>query len=114
MLIEELSVLDGENKILGRCIHLDSDASFGTSFEKAILNHLDLAVGVYYDDAAKTRQSETLKYGKIIDATHRTHLFRIENIPFPAMLAYVRMFFRSLTLTNEFLMDQFGPDEKLR
>lgn len=112
MMIEELSYPNHENSLLiGRCIHLDTDSLYGTEFTSAILNHLDLAINVYEGDAVEARFDSNLAAGnKVTDATFRTHLFRIENIPLTIVLPYCLMFFQSKSLTGEWISDQFGRD----
>ena len=45
MMVEELT--ETADHLLGRCIHLDTDALPGTDFDGAAVNHLDLAMNVY-------------------------------------------------------------------
>ena len=107
MTLEELSV-DG-NGIVGRMIHLDSNCRPGTPADKCLLNHLDLAINYYLDDSAKTRMAQKLSDGgRVVDASNRIHLFRIENIPLSSVLAYVDMFFESTILKKEWRDSQLG------
>jgi hypothetical protein len=112
MMIEELSSPNNENSLLiGRCIHLDTDSSYGDEFTSAILNHLDLAINVYEGGNVESRFNRNLAAGtKVTDATFRTHLFRIEGIPLTIVLPYCLMFFQSKSLTGEWISDQFGRD----
>lgn len=112
MMIEELSSPNNENNLLiGRCIHLDTDNSYGDEFTSAIINHLDLAINVYEGGKVESRFNSNLAAGtKVTDATFRTHLFRIESIPLTIVLPYCLMFFQSKSLTGEWISDQFGRD----
>ena len=108
MMIEEITNIDTHGLLFGRMIHLDSDNQFGTPFDKATLNHLDLAINVYDGETAVKRLNDNLATGtKTVDASSRTHLLRIENIPFKGLFGYAISFFRSQTLINEWFSDQF-------
>jgi hypothetical protein len=102
MMIEELPTPDAEDGLMvGRCIHLDTFAPFGTPMADAQLNHLDLAINVYtYGDRA-LRMTNTLQHGKAQDATYRRHLYRIETIPFPSVFLFADLFFKSRYLLSE-------------
>jgi hypothetical protein len=107
MMIEELQILD-EDLLLGRCIHLDTDSAFGTAFEDSFLNHLDLAINLYEKQDANFRLLDNLAIGeKTVDASYRTHILRIERIPFNGVFGFADMFFKSKTLINEWIQDQF-------
>lgn len=107
-MIEELTHIDNNGLVFGRMIHLDTDALFGSDFKDAKLNHLDLAINIYQHETAKNRLEENLAYGnKTSDATYRTHLLRVENIPFKSLFAYVSYFLKSQTLMQEWFKDQF-------
>lgn len=108
MMVEEITSIDNQGLLFGRCIHLDTDAKYGSDFEDSILNHLDLAINVYEGDIANTRLSDNLATGQVTtDASYRMHLLRIEEIPFKALFGFVISFFKSQTLINEWLEDQF-------
>lgn len=108
MMIEELSQIDTHGLLFGRCIHLDTDSKFGTPFEFAQLNHLDLAINIYEGEAANKRLGDNLAAGNVTtDASYRTHLLRIEGIPFKGLFGFVIAFFRSQTLISEWFEDQF-------
>lgn len=110
MMLEELSEPNiNDGFIIGKCIHLDTNDPFGTTFSESYLNHLDLAINVYCGGAIKQRFDDNLVRGRVVDASYRTHLLRIENIPFPALLAYVEMFFDTKILVREWFLDQFRP-----
>jgi hypothetical protein len=106
MMIEELPREDHPNGLMiGRCIHLDTHAPPGTPKGDALLAHLDLAINVYRGSDRAARMANTLQHGKAQDATFRTHLFRIEGVPFPALFAFAALFLKSKTLLGEWLDD---------
>lgn len=112
MMIEELSQFQNQidpNKqyVVGRMIHLDSDAQIGTPFENAILNHIDLAINLYIDDTALNRLDQDLsKCNKIVNATCRTHLLRVNNIPFKSLFKFAYAFFISKKLVDEWIKEE--------
>lgn len=107
MMLEE--VADRFNgTLIGRCVHLDTDARPGTDQHAAPLNHLDLAINVYLDQAATRRKSTRLCDGRVEDASVRTHLLRVEGVPFAAIAEFARQFFHSSVLLQEWIQDQFG------
>jgi hypothetical protein len=106
MMIEELPREDDPNGVMvGRCIHLDTRARVGTPMAKARLSHLDLAINVYKGARRAERMADSLQDGRVCDATYRTHLFRIEDIPFPALLVFAGSFLTSCYLFAEWLND---------
>lgn len=106
MMIEELPRDDAPNGLMvGRCIHLDTHARSGTSKGDARLAHLDLAINVYRGVDRAARIANTLQHGKAQDATYRTHLYRIEDVPFPALFVFAALFLKSRTLLGEWLDD---------
>ena len=108
MMIEEITGINNYGLRFGRMIHLDTDSPYGTDFENATLNHLDLAINVYEGENAVSRGDDNLASGdKTTDASFRTHLLRIENIPFKALFGFVTSFLKSQTLINLWLEDQF-------
>lgn len=109
MMLEELSFeMEDHGLLLGRCIHLDTDYRIGSSFEEARLNHLDCAINVYSGKSIKQRLEENLAHGeKVSKASPRIHLIRIDDIPFVELLNVALMFFRSTTLTREWIDSQF-------
>jgi len=113
MMIEELSDKESDSGItIGRCIHLDTDDKIGTSFSSSQVNHLDLAINVYEGEAVKKRYTDNLATGiKVEDATFRTHLFRIENVPLKSIFLFVSVFFQSKTLVRDWFTDQFSRNE---
>lgn len=112
MMIEEIeehvNPLNSQEKyLIGRMIHLDSNATIGTNFKDAVLNHIDLAYNLYINTDADNRITEHLCYGKIQTATYRTHILRIEDIPFESLFKLSYSFFKSKTLTSEWLSNEF-------
>lgn len=106
MMIEELPRPDADDGLMvGHCIHLDTDAKVGTPMEDAKLKHLDLAINVYRGHDRVQREAQTLQDGKAWDATYRTHLYRIENIPFASVFGFASMFFRSRVLFRQWAGD---------
>ncbi len=91
--------------MVGRCIHLDTHAPSGTPKGDARLAHLDLAINVYRGADRAARMANTLQHGKSQDATYRTHLYRIEGVPFPALFVFAVLFLKSKTLLGEWLDD---------
>lgn len=108
MMIEELQKLS-DGHWMGRCIHLDTKGAIGEPSAKAVLMHLDLAINMYFDENIEKRWNQNLASGgKVVDATCRTHLFRIEEVPFNSVLEFARMFFKSSVLLSEWYADQFN------
>lgn len=90
MMAEELSVKEQDSGVvIGKCIHLDTDDPVGTDFNNSILSHLDLSINVYLNSAGKGRFNANLAKGqKVQDASFRTHLLRVENVPFKSLIAF--------------------------
>lgn len=109
MSLEELSEENIKDGILiGRMIHLDALDSFDTPFDEVRLKHLDLAINIYKDQAIEERMNSTLASGnKVTKATYRTHLIRADNIMFSDLLEIVVLFFRSETMVEEWIKEQF-------
>lgn len=108
MMIEEITKINSYGLIRGKMIHLDTDNPFGTPFENSTLNHLDLAINIYEGDDAINRKKYNLANGiKTNDATYRTHIMRIENIPFKSLFGFVISFLDSQILIREWFEDQF-------
>jgi hypothetical protein len=106
MMLEELPRADDRNGLMvGRCIHLDTSAQVGTPMAEVRLQHLDLAINVYRGDRRHERMADSLQNGKVCDASYRTHLYRIEDIPFPALFAFAGMYFKSGVLLGEWVAD---------
>jgi hypothetical protein len=111
MMIEELPRSDDPSGLMvARCIHLDTQAMYGTPMNSVQLQHLDLAINVYLDEHRDLRVMDSLQHGRVVDATFRTHLFRIEDIPFPALFGFAERFLRSRTLLREWLTDALGAE----
>jgi hypothetical protein len=109
IMLEELVQPPGRAKqLVGRCVHLDTDAKFGTDVSKARLNHIDLAFNWYPGDAADERLRQRLDKGKVTDAK-RTHLLRLEGIPFLGFFAIASCFVQSRVLIREWLSVQSQP-----
>jgi len=65
MMIEELPCDDDPNGLMvGRSIHLDTNATFGTAMAEARLKHLDLAISVYRDPDRAARMTDSLRNGQ--------------------------------------------------
>lgn len=108
MMLEELtSGRSPPGSMLGRCIHLDTNASPGTDAHDAPLKHLDLAINMYFGETADRRSGMRLCDGKTEPASVRTHLLRVEGVPFSAIAELARGFFRSTVLQAEWWEDQF-------
>lgn len=104
MMLEELPRDDNDNGLMvGRCIHLDTRARPGTPMRDARLQHLDLAINVYLGADRAARMADSLQDGKVRDATFRTHLLRVEDVPFPALFGFAQMFFASQILFREWV-----------
>lgn len=108
-MIEELPRSDDPNGLMvARCIHLDTRDPAGTPLKDVKLQHLDLAINVYFNDDRTKRFEGSLQNGKVQDATFRTHLFRIEDTPFASLFDYCEMFLRSRVLLSEWLNELFA------
>lgn len=109
MMIEELKdeAVCGKY-FLGKCIHLDTDDVVGTAYEDALLNHIDLAINVYDEAAFKTRQKQSLSHGKVTDAIVRTHIMRVDKVPFTHLPQIAADFLDSRILYLEWMNDMFG------
>jgi hypothetical protein len=109
MMVEEIvDRRSTREPVLGRCIHWDTEAPVGASPSQARVKHLDLAINVYRGEAADRRLTQSLGAdARVVDATFRTHLLRIEDIPPQALLGFASQFFVSSLLTLEWFEDQF-------
>ncbi|NMA31972.1 MAG: hypothetical protein GX941_09280 [Candidatus Methanofastidiosa archaeon] len=109
MMLEEIKDKPKYKKyFVAKCIHLDSDNPVGTSFETAVLNHIDLAINVYFKDVFLKRKNQSLVSGRVVDASLRTHLLRFDGVPFRTLINLSALFFDSEVLTREWIFDQFG------
>lgn len=113
MMIEELSDREIESGYtIGRCIHLDTDDPIGTEFSHSVVNHMDLAINVYSGHDSDSRyQTNLAEGGKVTDATFRTHLIRMENVPLKFVIVLAHLFFDSNSLVAEWFCDQFQRKE---
>ena len=113
MTIEELTKIFVYNNpqkafMIGRMIHLDTDAKRGTSFKDAVLNHIDLAENLYVGDDAFQRDNDNLSNGRMVQkATYRTHLLRVNGIPFESIFKFAYAFFKSKQLVDEWKAAEF-------
>lgn len=113
MMIEELTKIyettdKSKSYMIGRMIHLDTDAKTGNSFKDAVLNHIDLAENLYVGEAAYIRDSQDLsKDHHIVDAVPRTHLLRVNDIPFESIFKFAYAFFKSKQLVDEWKAAEF-------
>lgn len=108
MMIEEITEKQQYDAYyVAKCIHLDSENEVGTNINDAILNHIDIALNIYNANAYKERRGQRLSDGRVVDATFRTHLLRLESVPFKTLVYLTSLFFESQTLTREWLTEQF-------
>ncbi len=105
--VEELA-FDGSDLLTGRLLHCDTAEPIGTDWHKAVLGHIDGAINVYRGADSTTRFAERLDKGKIVKATVRTHLFRVNGAPIRIITELAQLFFRSEILVRDWLSDQFG------
>ena len=111
MMVEELVDTRSEDGLVtGRCIHWDTAATPGTDVADATTDHLDLAINIYSGDTANRRMAENLANGKVVDATMRSHLLRVNRIPVSATLAFAQAFCVSRRLIADWFNDQFRND----
>lgn len=106
---EEHPFLEKEYYIVGRIIHLDSieDGSKGLNVK---LEHIDLGLNLYNEDAAINRESERLEnVGKEVDATCRSHILRLNNARFSDLKTF-STFFESKYLQDEWINGMFISD----
>lgn len=109
MMFEELmEVKTPPGTLIGRCVHFDTDALPGTDCSAAKLNHLDLAINVYFGESVQRRRNRKLSDGIEKDASTRTHLLRIEGAPFPSSVEFLHQFFKSSTLLNDWMKGQLN------
>ena len=106
VMIEELTRPVGNHEeVLGLCVHMDTDSAVGTTALNARLNHLDLALNWYPGADGEARLSQRLDAGMVQTAT-RSHLLRVEGIPFTALFEITSAFFTSRVLVREWLSAQ--------
>ncbi len=105
-MLEELQVF-GEEYLIGRCIHVDTSATVGTAPNEASVMHLDLAINVYRDSKVEQRMKSQLHGAEKEDATFRSHLLRIESVPFSVLPAFCAAFFQSRVMLRDLMSNQF-------
>lgn len=110
MMVEELKEVSHpfleEFYIIGRMIHLDSIED-GEDGLNAKLKHIDLAVNIYTGDDAINRVNERLENGgKIVDATYRSHILRLNDALLSDIIPF-STFFESKCLQDEWIKDMF-------
>lgn len=113
MLMEEISEINNpadstQHYLFGRMIHLDSkDDIDNASIDNLILNHIDIAINIYEESADERMQQSLSNGNKIVRADYRTHLLRVENVPFKTLFKFAESFFRSKTLVAQWLETEF-------
>ncbi len=113
MMVEELKeekhpFLD-DRYIVGRMIHLDSIED-GNEGLNAKIKHIDLAINLYVGNDADRRVEERLDNGKkIVDATYRSHILRLNNTQLSDVILF-STFFESKCLQDEWIKDMFSSD----
>lgn len=106
-MLEELQQVQ-EGMLVGRCIHLDTRAANGTSPDRASVMHLDLAINVYVDEKVEERLASALHGAEKVEASFRSHLLRIEEVPFAVLPAFCAAFFQSHVLLRDLIGNQFS------
>ena len=108
MMLEELTMV--ENSMVGYCVHLDILDAIGKDLTTLQINHIDLAINIYEEQDKYLRLKNRLCDGrKVANASYRTHLARLENIPFGDIIKVISMFIKSHCLVMDWIDDQF-PD----
>ena len=70
--------------------------------------HIDLAENLYVGEDAFQRDKDDLKNGKMVQkATYRTHLLRVNGIPFESIFKFAYAFFKSKQLVDEWKAAEF-------
>jgi len=105
-MLEELEQR-GDQLLIGRCIHLDTEAPFDTAPGEAKLNHLDLAINVYSGPRVKERLEAQMNDAEKVKTAVRTHLLRIEGVPVQILPLLCLMFFKSHRLRLDLFGNQF-------
>ena len=106
MMLEELEQRS-DQLLIGRCIHLDTEAPYGTVPSEAKLKHLDLAINVYSGPLVKARLEAEMNDAAKVKTPVRTHLLRIEGAPVEILPLLCFMFFKSHQLRLDLLCNQF-------
>jgi hypothetical protein len=110
MMLEELQFYDA-GLLIGRCIHLDTSAPYDTAPDRAMVEHVDLAINVYTGEQLDLRMSSRMHDADKVDASFRTHLLRAERVPFGVLTLLSKVFFQSETLKGDLFKDQFQPTD---
>ena len=106
MMLEELTMY--ENYMVGYCVHLDILDAIGKDLTKLQINHIDLAINIYEKQDIYARLKNRLCDGqKVANASYRTHLVRLENIPFGDIIKIISMFMKTHCLVMDWIDDQF-------
>lgn len=106
-MLEELQLFR-EGILIGRCIHLDTKDAIGTAPSEASVMHLDLAINVYIDANVQERLQSQLNKVEKIEASFRSHLLRVEGVPFGVLPAFCDAFFKSHVLLRDLISNQFS------
>jgi len=113
MMMEELEYHQNfsdsqESFLIGRMIHLDTQAAIGDEFIKAKVLHIDLSYNYYFGDKAEKRLQQDLSLkGRVVDADHHIHLLRVEDIDLSELFPMAFSFFKSKTMVYEWCHYQF-------
>ena len=113
MMVEELKEVShpflDEYYIVGRMIHLDSIEDGGKGLN-AKLKHIDLAINLYIENDAISRVNERLENGgKVVDATCRSHILRLNDAQLSDIIM-LSTFFESKSLQDEWIKDMFTSE----
>lgn len=114
MMVEELKEVKHpfweDYYLIGRMVHLDSNES-GEKGLDTKLKHIDLALNLYTGDNAIKRRNERLENGgRIVDASFRSHLLRVNDTQLSDIILF-STFFESKTLQNEWINEMFNIKE---
>lgn len=108
MMLEELVINKFENYLTGYCVHLDILNAYKCDLTCMKVNHIDLAINIYENKDMEHRLHEKLSDGKkLTKASYRTHLLRLENIPFLDIIKIISLFMKSQCLVMDWINDQF-------
>lgn len=115
MMVEELKEVKHpfceDYYLIGRMIHLDSDESCEKGLDTK-LKHIDLALNLYTGDNAIKRRNERLENGgRIVDASFRSHILRMNDTKLSDVILF-STFFKSKSLQNEWIKEMFNIEEK--
>lgn len=109
MMLEEIFYDEFHQQIVGKCIHLDIIDAYGKDITKMKMKHIDLAINIYINENINIRLNQRISDGfKVTDADYRTHLIRLEEIPFLDMIKIVYLFMDSKSLVIDWIDNQFG------